>query len=115
MARSKALVAVANGASATAALAPVATRTITRTEANNILRARSVELFQEAKRQQEQRRIEFETQFGSIDRIDDSLLRDLQALQMRFAAIAARQRVAAYGEPKVSKFVGTLGALIVGY
>jgi hypothetical protein len=106
--------AVAPSAPSTAlAAVPAAPKgTITRAEANKLLQTRSVELFQEARRKQQQNRTDFEGQFGSIDRIDDSLLRDLQALQMRFAAIAARQRVASYGEPKVSKFVATLGALI---
>jgi len=115
MARSKNASATATNGSNGTALATTAPKgTITRSAANQLLKARSVELYQDARRKQDEHRVEFESKFGRIDRIDDALLRDLQALQMRFAAIQARQRASSqsYGEPKVSKFVSTLGSLI---
>jgi len=96
------------------AIVPPTKRTITRTQANDILKASAVEKFHAAKRKQEASRAEFEAAFGRTDRIDDGLLRDLQALQMRFAAINARQHASSshYGEPKVSRFVSQLGTMI---
>ena len=78
------------------------------------MKASAVEKFHAAKRKQEASRAEFEAAFGRTDRIDDGLLRDLQALQMRFAAINARQHASSshYGEPKVSRFVSQLGTMI---
>jgi len=59
---------------------------------------------------------QFEAEFGRTDRIDASLLRDLQNLQLRFAAISARQtQFGSAGEPKVSRFTRLLGEMIKGY
>ncbi len=87
--------------------------TITRSEANRLLKQRAQELFHEARTQREERIRQFESEYGRADRIDHTLLKDLQHLQVRFAAIAARQFK--YGhdtEPKVSKFTKQLGELI---
>jgi hypothetical protein len=86
---------------------------ITRSEANRLLRQRAQDLFHEARAEREERVRQFESEFGRADRIDHTLLKDLQNLQVRFAAIAARQFK--YGhdtEPKVSKFTKQLGELI---
>jgi hypothetical protein len=87
--------------------------TITRAEANNLLKQRAVELFHEAKARQQDGIARFEAEYGRADRIDPALLRELQHLQMRFAAIAARQQRHGYGqEPKVNRFVKALGEII---
>ena len=54
-----------------------------------ILKARAVELYQEARTAQQHEQRAFEDQFGRADRIDAPLLAELQHLQMRFAAITA--------------------------
>ena len=46
------------------------------------------------------------------DRIDATLLNELQKLQVRLAAIAARQTRNGAGEPKVAKYVEHVGVLI---
>jgi hypothetical protein len=87
--------------------------TITRSDANRLLRQRAQDLFHEARAEREERVRQFESEFGRADRIDHTLLKDLQNLQVRLAAIAARQFK--YGhdtEPKVSKFTKQLGELI---
>ncbi len=89
---------------------------ITRAQANQILKARAVELYQDARSAQQQQQRDFEAQHGRADRIDAALLGELQHLQLRFAAIAARQQRQLSGqEPKVNKFVRSLGEIIVGY
>jgi hypothetical protein len=92
----------------------LALRTITRGEAQQMLKARAVELYQEARARQQEGIARFESEYGRADRIDATLLRELQHLQMRFAAIAARQIRNNYGqqEPKVNKFVKSLGEII---
>ena len=93
--------------------APPVLPQITRAEANRLLKQRAQELFHEARSQREERIRLFEDEFGRADRIDHTLLRDLQNLQVRFAAIAARQHK--YGmnsEPKVSRFAKQLGEII---
>ena len=93
--------------------AALALPTITRAKAQELLHARAVELYQDAKSRQQDGIARFESEYGRADRIDSTLLRELQHLQMRFAAIAARQLRSAYGqEPKVSKFVKSLGEII---
>lgn len=59
----------------------------------------------------------FEAEYGRADRIDNTVLADLQCIQARLAAIAARQQraTATGGEPKVAKFVEQMGTMIVGY
>jgi hypothetical protein len=91
--------------------APPALRTITRKDANVLLRQRAVERYHEAKTQRESNIQAFEAQYGRCDRIDHGLLRDLDNLMLRFSAIHARQQRATYGEPKVSKYVEQLGAM----
>jgi hypothetical protein len=88
--------------------------TITRAQAQELLKARAVELYQDARARQQEGILQFESEYGRADRIDATLLRELQHLQMRFAAIAARQTRSAYGqqEPKVNKFVKSLGEII---
>ena len=86
---------------------------ITRARANEILKARAVELYHQARSAQQHEQRAFEDQFGRADRIDAPLLAELQHLQMRFAAIAARQQRQPSGnEPKVNRFVKALGEII---
>lgn len=97
------------------AIAPAAPAlpTITRTDANRLLKERAQELFHEARAEREERIRQFEGEFGRADRIDTTLLRDLQNLQVRFAAIAARQhKYGANSEPTVSKYAKQLGDII---
>jgi len=89
---------------------------ITRAQANEILKARAVELYQGARSAQQHLQRAFEAEHGRADRIDAPLLAELQHLQLRFAAIAARQqRQPSAQEPKVNRFVKALGEIIVGY
>jgi hypothetical protein len=100
-------------AGALAPLDPPALPTITRSEANRKLKERAQELYHQAKAQREEGIRQFEAEFGRSDRIDAALLHDLQNLQVRFAAISARQMRYGYGtEPKVSKFTRQLGEII---
>lgn len=107
-----------NGASASngtaiATVEPPALPTITRVEANKLLKQRAQELYHDARAQREERIRQFEAEYGRADRIDHILLRDLQQLQARFAAIAARQfKFGSETEPKVSKFTKQLGDII---
>uniref|UniRef100_E6PH26 Uncharacterized protein n=1 Tax=mine drainage metagenome TaxID=410659 RepID=E6PH26_9ZZZZ len=87
--------------------------TITRADANRLLKERAQELYHEARAEREERIRQFEGEFGRADRIDTTLLRDLQNLQVRFAAIAARQhKYGASSEPTVSKYAKQLGDII---
>ncbi len=87
--------------------------TISRAKAQELLKERAVELFHDARARQQEGIQRFEAEYGRADRIDATLLRELQHLQMRFAAIAARQQRASYNqEPKVNKFVKQLGEII---
>ncbi len=87
--------------------------TISRSEANRKLKERAQELYHDARAQREERIRQFETEYGRADRIDHTLLRDLQHMQSRFAAIAARQfKYGTESEPKVSKFTKQLGDII---
>jgi hypothetical protein len=98
---------------ALATVEPPALPTISRSEANKLLKQRAQDLYHEARAEREDRIRQFETEFGRADRIDHTLLRDLQHLQTRFAAIAARQfKYAGDYEPKVSKFTKQLGDII---
>jgi hypothetical protein len=99
---------------ALATVEPPALSTISRSEANKLLKQRAQDLYHEARAEREERIRQFETEYGRADRIDHTLLRDLQHLQTRFAAIAARQfKYAADNyEPKVSKFTKQLGEII---
>jgi hypothetical protein len=73
---------------------------------------RAVELYHEARTAQQHEQRVFETQYGRADRIDAALLAELQHLQIRFAAIAARQQRQPSGqEPKVNRFVKALGEI----
>jgi hypothetical protein len=102
------------GTEPTAGGGALALPTITRAQAQELLKARAVELYQDARARQQEGILKFESEYGRADRIDATLLRELQHLQMRFAAIAARQTRSAYGqqEPKVNKFVKSLGEII---
>lgn len=95
----------------TGVTAPPAVRTITQREANQMLRARAIERYDMAQTQRAQNIHAFESQFGRCDRIDQGLLRDLDSLMSRFAAIHARQQRTTHGEPKVSKYVEQLGTM----
>jgi hypothetical protein len=98
---------------ALATIEPAALPTISRSEANKLLKQRAQELYHEARADRDERIRQFEAEFGRADRIDHTLLRDLQHLQTRFAAIAARQfKYGAETEPKVSKFTKQLGDII---
>ena len=66
-------------------------KTITRAQANEMLKARALERFHEDRDRRESNIREFEAEFGRSDRIDAALLNDLQKLQVRLAAVAARQ------------------------
>ncbi len=87
---------------------------ITRAEANARVKARALELYHAARTQREEHIRAFEAEYGRADRIDHTVLADLQRIQARLAAIAARQQRAnaTGGEPKVAKFVDQLGMMI---
>jgi hypothetical protein len=109
-----------NGSStslATISDAPPAVPQITRAQANQLLKARALELYHAARSERDEHIRAFEAEYGRADRIDHTVLADLQRIQARLAAIAARQQRAnaTGGEPKVAKFVDQLGAMIVGY
>jgi hypothetical protein len=97
--------------SSTTTLTQPALRSITRKEANVLLRQRAVERFHEARTQRESNIQAFEAQYGRCDRIDHGLLRELDNLMLRFSAIHARQQRATHGEPKISKYVDQLAAM----
>lgn len=98
---------------ALATVEPPALPTINRSEANKLLKQRAQELYHEARSERDERIRAFEAEYGRADRIDHTLLRDLQHLQTRFAAISARQfKYGAETEPKVSKFTKQLGDII---
>ncbi len=105
----------ANGSTA---LATVATAfpalQITRAEANSRIKARALELYYAARAQREEHIVAFEAEYGRADRIDHTVLADLQRIQARLAAIAARQQRAngLGGEPKVTRFVEQIGAMV---
>ncbi len=104
-----------NGSTALATVAstPSALQ-ITRSDANARIEARALELYHEARAQRDDRIRAFEAEYGRADRIDSSILADLQRIQARLAAIAARQQRAnaTGGEPKVTKFVEQLGTMV---
>ena len=104
-----------NGSTALATVdaAPLA-RQITRAQANALLKSRALELYHEARTQREEQVRVFESEFGRVDRIDHTILADLQRIQARLAAISARQQRSSstHGEPKVSKQVEMLGQLV---
>jgi len=104
-----------NGSTALATIdtAPPA-RQITRSQANAMLKERALELYHEARTQREEQIRVFESEYGRVDRIDHTVLADLQRIQARLAAISARQQRASStnGEPKVSKQVEMLGQLV---
>jgi len=87
---------------------------ITRAEANARIKARALELYHAARAQREEHIRAFEAEYGRADRIDHTVLADLQRIQARLAAIAARQQRAnaTGGEPKVGKFVDQIGTMI---
>jgi len=87
---------------------------ITRVEVNARIKARALELYHEARTQRDQHIRAFEAEYGRADRIDHTVLADLQRIQARLAAIAARQQRAnaTGGEPKVAKFVDQLGMIM---
>jgi hypothetical protein len=98
---------------AIATIEPPALPTISRSDANRMLKQRAQDLYHDARADREERIRQFEAEYGRADRIDHTLLRDLQHLQTRFAAIAARQfKHATDSEPKVSKFTKQLGDII---
>jgi len=104
-----------NGSTALATVAPAPPALqVTRAEANARIKARALELYHEARTQRDERIRAFEAEYGRADRIDNSVLADLQRTQARLAAIAARQQRAnaTGGEPKVAKFVDQIGTMI---
>jgi len=104
-----------NGSTALATIdaAPLA-RQITRAQANALLKSRALELYHEARTQREEQIRLFESEYGRADRMDHTVLADLQRIQARLAAISARQQRSSStnGEPKVSKQVEMLGQLV---
>ncbi len=78
------------------------------------IKARAFELYHAARAQREEHIRAFEAEYGRADRIDHTVLADLQRIQARLAAIAARQQRAnaTGGEPKVAKFVDQIGTMI---
>ena len=105
-----------NGSTALATIeaASPPARRITRAEANDLLKARALELYHDARTRREEQIRAFESEHGRIDRIDHTVLADLQRIQARLAAIAARQQrgSSVNGEPKVSKQVEMIGQLV---
>jgi hypothetical protein len=106
-----------NGSStslATISDAPPAAQQITRAQANELLKARALELYHAARSERDGHIRAFEAEYGRADRIDHTVLADLQRIQARLAAIAARQQRAnaTGGEPKVAKFVDHIGTMI---
>jgi hypothetical protein len=106
-----------NGSStslATISNAPPAAQQITRAQANELLKARALELYHVARTERDEHIRAFEAEYGRADRIDHTVLADLQRIQARLAAIAARQQRASTtgGEPKVAKFVDHIGTMI---
>jgi len=77
-------------------------------------RARSNFTTRHARTQRDERIRAFEAEYGRADRIDHTVLADLQRIQARLAAIAARQHRAnaTSGEPKVAKLVDQIGTMI---
>jgi hypothetical protein len=102
----------ANNSKNDAVTSPPANRTITRSQANEMLRVRAGDLYHQARATREENIRAWEGEHGRCDRIDQSLLRDVERLQARFAAVAARQARSSYGEPKVSKYVEQLGTMM---
>ncbi len=107
-----------NGSTSLATIpdAPLA-RQMTRAKANELLKARALELYHAARSKRDDHIRAFEAEYGRADRIDHTVLADLQRIQARLAAIAARQQraTASGGEPKVTKFVEQIGTMVVGY
>jgi hypothetical protein len=66
---------------ALATVEPAALPTISRSEANRKLKERAQEIYHDARAQREERIRQFEAEYGRADRIDHTLLRDLQHLQ----------------------------------
>ena len=95
------------------ATVPVAlpARQITRAQANELLKARALELYHNARTQRDEHIRAFAAEYG---RVDHTVLADLQRTQARLAAIAARQQRsnASGAEPKVAKFVDQIGTMI---
>ena len=89
-------------------------RQITRAQANELLKARALELYHNARTQRDEHIRAFEAEYGRADRVDHTVLADLQRTQARLAAIAARQQRsnASGAEPKVAKFVDQIGTMI---
>lgn len=89
-------------------------RQITRAQANELVKARALELYHEARTHREEQILAFESEYGRVDRIDHTILADLQRIQARLAAISARQQRTnvTSSEPKVSKHVEILGQLV---
>ncbi|MBC5804992.1 MAG: hypothetical protein GIW96_02050 [Candidatus Eremiobacteraeota bacterium] len=104
-----------NGSTSLATIpnAPLA-RQMTRAKANELLKARALELYHGARSEREEHIRAFEAEYGRADRIDHSVLADLQRIQARLAAIAARQQRPSgmIGEPKVTKFVEQIGTMV---
>ena len=102
-----------NGASSLAVVESPPMRQITRAQAHELPKARALELYHAARAQREEHIRVFEAEYGRADRIDQSVLADLQRTQARLAAIAVRQqRSSGMGaEPKVAKFVDQIGSI----
>ena len=106
-----------NGSTSLATIPNALPAKITRAEANDLLKARALELYHAARTERDEHIRASEADYGRADRIDNTVLADLQRIQARLAAIAARQQraTATGGEPKVAKFVEQVGTMIVGY
>ncbi|MBV9719238.1 MAG: hypothetical protein JOZ77_07955 [Candidatus Eremiobacteraeota bacterium] len=66
---------------ALATVEPSALPTISRSDANKLLKQRAQEIYHEARAERDERIRQFEGEYGRADRIDHTLLRDLQHLQ----------------------------------
>lgn len=88
---------------------------ISKSEFKTLSLQRAQEKFIEAKRQQEREQQDFQSRNGPSSEIDETLLRDLQTMQLRFAAVNVRQAMGDgnyYREPSVDKFSKALGSMI---
>ncbi len=61
------------------------TRQMTCAQANELFKARALELYHEARTHREEQILAFESEYGRVDRIDHTILADLQRIQARLA------------------------------
>ncbi len=82
-----------NGSTSLATIpdAPLARQT-TRAKANELLKARALELYHAARSERDEHIRAFEAEYGRADRLDHTALANLQRIRAWLAAIAARQQ-----------------------